>query len=299
MELRHLRYFIAVAETENVSKAALKLHVSQPGLSRQIRDLENELGFELFERSAKSLKLTATGRALLKEAQAVLARLEAGLKTVRSVAVGGRSELHVGYAPSPTARLLPAALRAFQVEFSNVRVRLHDMTTEEMIVGVRAGKLQVALGVRPATAMLRGLQFTALSCEAMRLAVAPNHPLARRREVTLPLIAREPLITYSRSDYPEYHAFLISLFAPLKVRPCIVEEHDGIMSLIAGVEAGGGVALVSRSVSCMAGLRLKLLPLKPVLRPLKIGAIRLASGAAPAAEQFVQCAQKVAAELEE
>ena len=114
MELRHLRYFIGVAEEENVSRAALKLHVSQPALSRQIRDLEEELGFSLLERSAKSVRLTEAGRTFLIEARAVLQRAEDAVKTARSIATGGRGELHVGYAPSLTARILPPALRAFQ-----------------------------------------------------------------------------------------------------------------------------------------------------------------------------------------
>src|SRR5437016_14680553 len=114
MELRHLRYFVAVAEAENVSRAALKLHVSQPGLSRQIRDLEEELGFLLFERSAKSVRLTEAGRVFLTEARAVLQRVEDAVKAARAVAAGGRGELNVGYAPSLTARILPATLRAFQ-----------------------------------------------------------------------------------------------------------------------------------------------------------------------------------------
>src|SRR2546421_7982233 len=98
MELRHLRYFVAVAQQENVSRAALKLHVSQPALSRQVRDLEEELGFPLLERSAKSVRLTAAGRAFLTEARAVLQRAEEGIKTARAIAHGG-VQLHVGYAP--------------------------------------------------------------------------------------------------------------------------------------------------------------------------------------------------------
>src|SRR5438034_416182 len=93
MELRHLRYFVAVAEAENVTRAALKLHVSQPGLSRQIRDLEAELGFLLLERSAKSVRLTAAGRVFLDEARAVLKRAEEAVKTARTVADGKGMEL--------------------------------------------------------------------------------------------------------------------------------------------------------------------------------------------------------------
>jgi DNA-binding transcriptional LysR family regulator len=96
MELRHLRYFVAVAKAENVSRAALKLHVSQPALSRQIRDLEDELGFALLERSAKSVRLTDAGKTFQGEARAVLQRVDEALKKARAVATGGRGELHVG-----------------------------------------------------------------------------------------------------------------------------------------------------------------------------------------------------------
>src|SRR5690349_6045541 len=127
MELRHLRYFIAAAEAENVSRAAMRLHVSQPALSRQIRDLEDEIGFALFERSAKSVRLTEAGRTFANDARAVLQRAEEAVHNARAVASGGRTEMHVGYAPSPTVRIMPPILRAFQARFPKVRVRLHDM----------------------------------------------------------------------------------------------------------------------------------------------------------------------------
>ena len=110
MELRHLRYFVAVAEAENVSRASLKLHVSQPPLSRQIRDLENELGFLLLKRTAKSVSLTEAGRTFLNEARAVLQRVDEGVKKARAVATAGETDLHVGYSPTPFAEILPKNL---------------------------------------------------------------------------------------------------------------------------------------------------------------------------------------------
>src|SRR3974390_3316512 len=130
MELRHLRYFIAAAEMENVSRAALRLHVSQPALSRQIRDLEAELGFPLFERSAKSVRLTEAGKIFLAEARAVMQGADEAVSRARAIANGDRAELHVAYAPSPTVRIIPATLRAFQAQMPDVRVRLHDASTE-------------------------------------------------------------------------------------------------------------------------------------------------------------------------
>ena len=292
MELRHLRYFIGVAEEENVSRAALKLHVSQPALSRQIRDLEEELGFLLLERSAKSVRLTEAGRAFLTEARAVLQRTEDAVKAARAIATGGRGELHVGYAPSLTARILPPTLRAFQAELPNVRVRLHDLSTEEMLAGLREGKLQIAFVVRLTPALLRGLRFEELARESICLAVAPKHPLAGRRTVTLAEVAREPLVTYSRKDYPDAHENLAAMFAAIKSKPRIAEEHDSVSSLIAAVEAGNGVAIAPQSLACTAGPRLKLIPFSPAPAPLIIGAAWSKDGLTAAAERFLKCAKE-------
>ena len=289
MELRHLRYFVAVAETENVSRAALKLHVSQPALSRQIRDLEDELGFALLERTAKSVRLTEAGRVFLTEGRAVLQRAEDAVKTARVIATGERTELHIGYAPSLTVRLLPASLRAFQAEMPKVRVRLHDLSTEEMLIGLREGRLHIAFLVRPVPAMLRGLRFVELMRDSLKLAIPPNHPAARRRAIRLIDAVREPFIAYSHKEYPEYHAMLVALFATTKSNPRIVEEHDGGSSLISAVEAGNGVAVVPGSMACMIGPRLKLMSLLPTPEPLIIGAVWPKAGLSPAAERFLSC----------
>ncbi|HWD93035.1 MAG TPA: LysR family transcriptional regulator [Verrucomicrobiae bacterium] len=296
MELRHLRYFVAVAETENVSRAALKLHVSQPGISRQIRDLEDEIGFQLFERSAKSLKLTDAGKSFLTEARAVLQRADEAVKTARAIATGGQGELHVGYAPSPTSRILPPALRAFQADLPNVRVKLHDFSTEEMVTGLRDGKLQIAFLVRLSDGMLRGLHFEELMRDPICLAASPKHPLARRRSVSLAEVVREPLVMYSRAEYPEAHEELVKMFAQTKDKPRIAAEHDGVASLIAGVESGEGVALVPESIGCIAGPRLKLVRVSPAPPPLIIGAAWPKDGLTPTAGRFLKCAQEVVIE---
>jgi len=292
MELRHLRYFIAVGEEENVSRAALKLHVSQPGLSRQISDLEDELGFLLLTRSAKSVRLTEAGRAFLTEARAVVQRAEEAVKIARAIATGAQGELHVGYAPSLTARFLPGALRAFQARSPGARVKLHDLSTEEMLAGLREGSLHLAFVVSMTPAMSRGLRFEELTRDAICLAVAPKHRLAGRRTVKLTEIAREPLVTYSRKDYPDAYENLATMFAAIKSKPRVAEEHDSVNSLIAAVEAGNGVAIVVESLSCTAGPRLKLIPFLPAPEPLVVGAAWVKKGLTPAAEAFLQCARE-------
>jgi DNA-binding transcriptional LysR family regulator len=161
-------------------------------------------------------------------------------------------------------------LRAFQARFPKVRVALHDLSTEEMLAGLRADKLQVALMVHPPRKMLRGLQFQELARYPLCAALTPKHPLAKSKEVSLEQLAGEPMIGYSREDYPEYHDMLDEIFAGGR-KPRIVEEHDGVTSVIAAVESGRGFALVPQCVECMAGPRVKLIPVKPAPRPIPVG----------------------------
>jgi DNA-binding transcriptional LysR family regulator len=291
MELRHLRYFVAVAEAENVTRAAEKLHVAQPAVSRQIRDLEEELGLALFERSAKSLRLTEAGRVFLEEACAVLRRADEAVAAVRAVALGTRGELHVAYAPSLTVQILPRALRRFQAEFPNVRVSLHDLSTEEMLAGLRDGTLDIALRVQPTGDKLRGLRFHELARFPLCVAVAPGHPFARRRRVTLRRVAGEPLIAYSRGDYPEYHTAIFELLHSVGATPHIVEEHDSVTSLMAAVESGRGIAYVPSCMSCLAGPRLHLLTLVPAPPPLIVGAVFREGVPSIAGQRFIAAAE--------
>jgi len=291
MELRHLRYFVAVAEAENVTRAAAKLRVAQPAVSRQIRDLEDELGIALLERSAKAVRLTEAGRVFLGEAKAVLQRSDEAVKAARAVAGGLGGELHVGYAPSLTVQILPRALRTCQTDAPGLRILLHDLSTEEMLTGLRDGKLHVALMVEPNAAQLRSLRFQELARYPLCVAVAPAHPLARSRSLTLAQIATESLIGYTRADYPEYHHTIDDIFAREPRRPSIVEEHDGFSSVIAAVEAGHGIALVPSCMECMTGPRLKIVPLTPPTAPIVVGAVCRKDSTSAAAEKFVAACQ--------
>jgi DNA-binding transcriptional LysR family regulator len=139
---------------------------------------------------------------------------------------------------------------------------------------------------------LRGLRFAELARDSICLAVAPSHPLAGRRTVTLAEIAREPLITYSRKDYPDAHENLVAMFAAIKTKPRIVEEHDSVSSLIAAVESGTGVAVAPQAIACTAGPRLTLIPFSPAPAPLVVGIAWSNQGLTAAAERFLKCARE-------
>lgn len=295
VELRHLRYFVAVAGEENVSRAALKLHVSQPALSRQVRDLEEELGFDLLERGAKSVGLTEAGRVFFREVVAVLERLEEGVEKARAVATGGSGELHIGYAPSLTPNILPKAMRAYQMERGGVKVLLHDLSSTEMLERVRNGSLHLALMVRPQKVSLRGLCYEELMVSPWCVAVSLEHRLAKAKWVRLEEVVEEPLIGYQRGEYPDYMEQMGVIFGSLKGRVMLAEEHDGVTSLIAAVESGAGVSVVPETLSCIAGGRVKLVPVEPAPEPVSIGAVWVKEGLIPSANRFLQLAIEVSA----
>jgi len=293
MELRHLRYFVAVAEEQNVTRAAVRLHVSQPPLSRQIRDLEEELGVGLFEHGAKAVRLTETGRVFLTEAQAVLQRFEEAVQKVKSVAGVELSQIHIGYAPSLAVDLLPQALRIFQQSHPAIQVHLHDLSTQEMLRGLRDGMLQAALNTQTSRAVMTGLSFEPLAYHAACVAMHLAHPLARTKEVSLMQLLDERFVAFTLSEYPEHHAWIAKLFAPFAKRPRIIEEHDSVSSLITAVEAGRGVALVSQRLHCLAESRLKILPLHPAPPPLVVG-ITCRKGKVPdAMASFIQIIRRI------
>ena len=274
VELRHLRYFVAVAETENVSVAALRLHMSQPALSRQIRDLEDEIGVTLLDRSAKAVRLTEAGRVFHHETQAALLRVEDAVEVARAVGRGVRGKIQIGYAPSVTLDIIPAALRFFQKSNPVVQFQLHDMSTSEMTRGLREGKLHVAFAIHPSPKELKGLVFEHLKEYPVCVAVKPKHPLARLPKIGLNRLIGERLLGYSTASYPEYHAKLATLFSELNRSPKIAEEYDSAASLIASIEAGRGVAIVHKGFERITGPRLKVRPLIPPPTPWVVGLAR-------------------------
>jgi LysR family transcriptional regulator, benzoate and cis,cis-muconate-responsive activator of ben and cat genes len=242
MELRQLRYFVAVAEEGNISRAAQKIFLTQPALSRQIKALEEELGQCLLERQAHSIRLTPVGEALLHEARDLLQRADHVLERVRAAGRGVR--LRVGYAPSLATGILSVAVEAFTHKHPTARVEMFDLSTKEMRAGLENEQLDVAVTVgmeRPT----RGLQWKQLLRSPWHLAVNEQHALRRRGNVTPAEVAREPLLMFCQRDYPEYWELVSAWLRKHRQRPNIVGEYDGIHSLLAAVESGLGVGLVT------------------------------------------------------
>jgi DNA-binding transcriptional LysR family regulator len=269
MELRQLRHFVAVAEEGNISRAAKKIFLTQPALSRQIKGLEDQVGRSLLERQAHSFRLTPAGEVLLREARELLAHADHVLERTRAAGRGLR--LRVGYAPSLAAGILSSAVEIFTQTHANARVEPLDLSTKEMLAGLDDETLDVVVTVSQGDRKA-GLKWTPLVRAAWHLAVPRDHPLAHRPRVTPADLAGEPLLIFSQRDYPEYWSMIHNWLRQHRHRPRIAGECDGGDSLMTAVESGLGVAIVTNRTARFAPERVRLKPLADAPPPLCIAA---------------------------
>jgi DNA-binding transcriptional LysR family regulator len=296
MELRHLRYFLAVGDSLSFTKASAQLRVAQPALSRRIQDLEDEIGVDLLKRGPRGVSLTAEGKLFLEKTRGLLKLAEESVEQVRALARGQFGDLHIGYAPTPAVEILPPALAAFQKAFPRVNVLLHDASLREIVDGLQSGALQLAVLPDAMSGIAAGIEFEVLRAYPVCVALAPSHPLARLKSIPLEKLAREPLVGFSRQDYPEYHPFVERLFLPLGVKPKFAVECDSGSSLITAVETGRGVALAISVFKIVTGKRLVFRPILESKEEIPVGIARAASGdVTPAGEKFCEFLRKFSA----
>jgi DNA-binding transcriptional LysR family regulator len=294
VELRHLRYFLAVGEELNFTKAAARLRVAQPALSRQVQDLEDEIGVDLLHRSARGVTLTAEGKLFLEEVRELLKRVDESVEKTRALARGEYGELHIGYSSVPTAEILPPALEAFRKAVPRVKLVLHDLTSDELIAGLRNAALELAVMVQPTGEQTVGIEFETARSYTWCVALTAAHPFARLKSISLEKVAAEPLVALRRKDYSEYHRILERIFAPISAKPRIAVECDSASSLIMEVEAGHGIAVVIANLKLMGGERLLYRPLTGTTETQFVGIARATKGdVTPAGEKFCEILRKL------
>jgi LysR family transcriptional regulator, benzoate and cis,cis-muconate-responsive activator of ben and cat genes len=244
MELRHLRYFVAVADALNVSHAARRLHVSQPPLSRQIRDLEDELGVALFDRARNKLRLTAAGEYLKGEATRLLSQCADLVRDVRRFAEAAHSELRVGYVANVQGPFMIEAVTRFRKSHPDVIVKVFDSSAAEQVARILDGKLDLGfIGFR-AAADQNGLEVAAIETTHGIMAMPADHPLARRGSQALASFKRDPFVTIREDAFPGARQYVLQFCRDAGFRPRIVHEALQPIDILNLVAMGEGVALV-------------------------------------------------------
>lgn len=242
MELRHLRYFIVVAEELHFGRAAQRLYIAQPSLSIQIRDLERAVGVPLLVRTNRRVQLTEAGRVFLEGARRTLDQVDRAVQDAERAHRGEIGQLTFGFVGSAAYEVLPSLLRAFRAAYPDVELRLQSMTTKEQLVALAERRLDVGLLRLPVEGT--ALAWRVVTREPLVAVLPATHPLAEQARVSLRALAGEPFILYPRVDSPAIRDTMITLCHQAGFSPTIVQE-SGEMQTIVGLVVGGiGIALV-------------------------------------------------------
>lgn len=262
MELRHLRVFVAVSDELHFGRAAARLRVAQSAVSQTIKDLETELGVELFHRRNRRVELSAAGREMLASSEAAFAELDAGASAARRVASGAQGRLAVRAVMTATLTRLSPALVSYAAAQPDVALRLSFGTSEENIEALRKGACDVAL---VSLATTTPPPFTAAVVERSRVAllVRADHRLARRRTVKWEEIADVPMILLKEAGNPNVRRQLRQKFEAAGIRPRVVLEVDQLEAMLSLVEAGLGVSIAPQYVGRAASDRVRAVPIEP------------------------------------
>lgn len=249
MELRHLRYFVAVAEELNFTRAAARLNTAQPSLSQQIRQLEKSVGAKLLDRSRQHVALTNAGRIFLQQAKDILARVEHASRLAKRAADGRAGELSVGTFPSADVRILPALRPLLAEHLPDLRLILHSKYAVDPIAGLQSGALDVAFVRGPLEAA--GLEYAELLREKLVIVLPSHHPLARRKAIPVQSLDDLPCIAMERRLSPALHDAALELYRAAKIRMHAVSSADNVLGHLKLVQEGLGFALLPDSISAL------------------------------------------------
>lgn len=263
MELRHLRYFLAVAEELNFTRAAKRLQIAQPPLSQQIIKLERELGVELFERTSRAVRLTPAGTALVTEAQDLLRRATESARTIQQVGHGSRGLLRIGAVPSAFSGILSDVVPEFRRCRPNVYVVPHDMETTDQIEALVNGSIDIGFFRASRTSSHVKIATSVVEQEPLFVALPIGHPALSIEDIDLKTLADERFVLFPRHDSPEAFDAIIAACSAAGFTPHIALEARNDHSLISIVAMGLGVSIVPRSTSMLSLPGVGFRPLSP------------------------------------
>jgi DNA-binding transcriptional LysR family regulator len=299
MDIRHLRYFLAVAEEGHITRAAERLGIQQPPLSQQIKAMETELDVQLFRRLPRGVELTEAGKALLPEARALLSGIEEAVARTRRTARGEEGAISVGFTSSaPFNPLVPAIIRRYREQYPRVELILEEAGTAEMAEAIRAERLDAAF-IRSPIADRSGLAVHALSQEPMLLALPHDHRLATGDSpVALAALADEPFILYRRAAGQGMYDSIMAACSRAGFEPHIAQQAPRIVSTLNLVTAGLGITIAPASLKLLGMQGVSFRELEPdIALTAPIWIASRATDHSASAQAFVRLARSIAREM--
>lgn len=294
MELRQLRYFTAVAEELSYSRAAARIHISQPSLSRQVAALEGEIGVALLDRDKHRVSLTAAGQAYLERARELLVGLDQAADLARRTAQGQVGRLALGFGGSAAYTLMPAVLRRFRARYPEVEVTLQQLPLTAQLDALREGRVDVGFLLLPVDDP--AVRTERLMRDRLVAAVPSDHALARRREVALRSLSDEAFVAFPREGGLGYRDRMVELCLKAGFTPRIVREAAPLESIVGFVASGAGIALLPAMAQRLRVADVLYVPISEHYAYMDFALAWREQGKSPALEAFLVQAREVARE---
>jgi DNA-binding transcriptional LysR family regulator len=291
VELRHLEYFVAVAEELHFGRAAARLRIAQPPLSQQIRKLEEELEVQLFYRTKRHVQLTEVGEIFLEEARQTLAQAARAREMAQKASRGELGRLAIGFVGSAVSEALPLLLVRFRERFPDVELTLRELTTSQQIRALREGRIQIGL-LRPPINDVT-LSVETLLKEPLLVALPEQHLLAARRSLSVETLANERFIIFPRPQGPGLYDQIISLCQQAGFSPHIVQEAIQMQTILGLVAAGLGIALIPASARHLRSGEVVYCTLQPSVIHVEMALAWPKDAASPVLQAFLGVAREV------
>lgn len=293
MELRHFRYFVAVAEELHFGRAAERLGIAQPPLSQQIKALEQEIGVQLLLRTKRRVELTAGGTVFLNEARKILAQADLAVRAAQRSARGEIGRLAVGFVSGAVYGEVPSIFNLMRTRYPDVSLILQDLTTEEQVEAIQAGRLDVGL-IRPPAIGTESLMIRVIWREPLVVVLPENHRLAGQAEIPLQALADEPFLQVPRYLAPGFYDLFIRVCAQAGFFPKIVQEARTTQTIVSLIAVGMGVSLVPASLQSLQRTGVVYRPLEPPEPTTDLAVIWRPDDQNAALQRFVEIVWEVA-----
>lgn len=262
LTFRQLSYFLVLSEELHFSRAAQRLHISQPPLSASLRQLEGELGVKLLERSSRRVALTPAGEAFQHQARRILGQLKDSQELVQRIAASASGLVRVGFTPAMLFRGLPEVIANMKTHYPGIDIQLTERNSAQQVDAVAEEKLDI--GFIHSMPLPKGVESLVLADESFLCCLPAHHPLAGQRTIAIQALANEPIIIFGRELAPHYYDRIISLFHHEDVDPYICHEVSHWLTILALVANAMGVALVPQSLAKAGFTNVRFLPLEDV-----------------------------------